>query len=121
MSALVGIVMGSDSDRDVMEKAGAMLDRFGIERARHAQLTLPSERVAHKDRRVFFSQRAQTGPHRWAADPHHAGQVALGRQPGARAEAAAVDQLPDVRDDGGGAIGRVRWLDSEGHDWIDQL
>lgn len=31
MSALVGIVMGSDSDLPVMEKAGAVLDRFGIE------------------------------------------------------------------------------------------
>ena len=31
MSALVGIVMGSDSDRPVMEKAGGVLDRFGIE------------------------------------------------------------------------------------------
>ena len=31
MSALVGIVMGSDSDMPVMEKAGAVLDRFGIE------------------------------------------------------------------------------------------
>ena len=27
---LVGIIMGSDSDRDVMEKAGGVLDRFGI-------------------------------------------------------------------------------------------
>lgn len=31
MSALVGIVMGSDSDMPVMEKAGTVLDRFGIE------------------------------------------------------------------------------------------
>lgn len=31
MSALVGIVMGSDSDMPVMEKAGAVLDRFGVE------------------------------------------------------------------------------------------
>ena len=31
MSALVGIVMGSDSDRPVMDKAHAVLDRFGIE------------------------------------------------------------------------------------------
>ncbi len=31
MAALVGIVMGSDSDLPVMEKAGAVLDRFGIE------------------------------------------------------------------------------------------
>ena len=31
MAALVGIVMGSDSDMPVMEKAGAVLDRFGIE------------------------------------------------------------------------------------------
>jgi len=31
MSALVGIVMGSESDMPVMEKAGAVLDRFGIE------------------------------------------------------------------------------------------
>ena len=30
MSALVGIVMGSDSDMAVMEKAGAVLDRFAI-------------------------------------------------------------------------------------------
>lgn len=30
MSALVGIVMGSDSDRLVMEKAGTVLDRFGV-------------------------------------------------------------------------------------------
>jgi 5-(carboxyamino)imidazole ribonucleotide mutase len=30
MSALVGIVMGSDSDMPVMEKAGAVLDRFDI-------------------------------------------------------------------------------------------
>jgi 5-(carboxyamino)imidazole ribonucleotide mutase len=30
MSALVGIVMGSDSDMPVMEKAGTVLDRFGI-------------------------------------------------------------------------------------------
>jgi 5-(carboxyamino)imidazole ribonucleotide mutase len=30
MSALVGIVMGSDSDMPVMEKAGAVLDRFGV-------------------------------------------------------------------------------------------
>ena len=28
--ALVGIVMGSDSDMPVMEKAGAVLDRFGV-------------------------------------------------------------------------------------------
>jgi 5-(carboxyamino)imidazole ribonucleotide mutase len=31
MSALVGIIMGSDSDLPVMEKAVAVLDRFGIE------------------------------------------------------------------------------------------
>ena len=31
MSTLVGIVMGSDSDMPVMEKAGAVLDRFGVE------------------------------------------------------------------------------------------
>ena len=31
MAALVGIVMGSDSDLPVMEKAGGVLDRFGIE------------------------------------------------------------------------------------------
>ena len=31
MSALVGIVMGSKSDMPVMEKAGAVLDRFGVE------------------------------------------------------------------------------------------
>lgn len=31
MSALVGIVMGSDSDMPVMEKAGVVLERFGIE------------------------------------------------------------------------------------------
>ncbi|MGH2755461.1 MAG: 5-(carboxyamino)imidazole ribonucleotide mutase [Actinomycetota bacterium] len=31
MSALVGIVMGSDSDMPVMEKAGTVLDRFGVE------------------------------------------------------------------------------------------
>ena len=31
MSALVGIVMGSESDMPVMEKAGAVLDRFGVE------------------------------------------------------------------------------------------
>ncbi len=31
MSAQVGIVMGSDSDMPVMEKAGEVLDRFGIE------------------------------------------------------------------------------------------
>lgn len=31
MAAQVGIVMGSDSDLPVMEKAGAVLDRFGIE------------------------------------------------------------------------------------------
>ncbi|MDQ3952958.1 MAG: 5-(carboxyamino)imidazole ribonucleotide mutase [Actinomycetota bacterium] len=31
MSALVGIVMGSDSDMPVMEKAGGVLDRFGVE------------------------------------------------------------------------------------------
>lgn len=31
MSALVGIAMGSDSDLPVMEKAGGVLDRFGIE------------------------------------------------------------------------------------------
>lgn len=31
MSALVGIVMGSDSDRPVMDKAHAVLERFGIE------------------------------------------------------------------------------------------
>lgn len=30
MSALVGIVMGSDSDMPVMEKAGGVLDRFAI-------------------------------------------------------------------------------------------
>jgi 5-(carboxyamino)imidazole ribonucleotide mutase len=30
MSALVGIVMGSDSDLPVMEKAGTVLDRFAI-------------------------------------------------------------------------------------------
>lgn len=30
MSALVGIVMGSDSDMPVMEKAGGVLDRFGV-------------------------------------------------------------------------------------------
>jgi 5-(carboxyamino)imidazole ribonucleotide mutase len=30
MSALVGIVMGSDSDMPVMEKAGTVLDRFAI-------------------------------------------------------------------------------------------
>ena len=30
MSPRVGIVMGSDSDRPVMEKAGAVLDRFGV-------------------------------------------------------------------------------------------
>jgi 5-(carboxyamino)imidazole ribonucleotide mutase len=30
LSALVGIVMGSDSDRPMMEKAGDVLDRFGI-------------------------------------------------------------------------------------------
>jgi 5-(carboxyamino)imidazole ribonucleotide mutase len=31
MSALVGIVMGSDSDLPVMEKAGGVLERFGID------------------------------------------------------------------------------------------
>jgi 5-(carboxyamino)imidazole ribonucleotide mutase len=31
MSAVVGIVMGSDSDLAVMEKAGEVLDRFGVE------------------------------------------------------------------------------------------
>lgn len=31
MSALVGIVMGSDSDRPTMDKAHAVLERFGIE------------------------------------------------------------------------------------------
>ena len=31
MSALVGIVMGSDSDMPVMQKAGDVLDRFGVE------------------------------------------------------------------------------------------
>ncbi|MEA2452049.1 MAG: 5-(carboxyamino)imidazole ribonucleotide mutase [Actinomycetota bacterium] len=31
MSALVGIIMGSDSDMPVMEKAVAVLERFGIE------------------------------------------------------------------------------------------
>ena len=31
MSALVGIIMGSDSDMPVMEKAAAVLDRFGVE------------------------------------------------------------------------------------------
>lgn len=31
MSALVGIIMGSDSDMPVMEKAVAVLDRFGVE------------------------------------------------------------------------------------------
>ena len=31
MSALVGIVMGSDSDMPVMEKAGGVLDRFGVD------------------------------------------------------------------------------------------
>lgn len=31
MSALVGIVMGSDSDKQVMDKAHAVLERFGIE------------------------------------------------------------------------------------------
>jgi 5-(carboxyamino)imidazole ribonucleotide mutase len=31
LSALVGIVMGSDSDMPVMEKAGGVLDRFDIE------------------------------------------------------------------------------------------
>ena len=31
MAPQVGIVMGSDSDMPVMEKAGAVLDRFGIE------------------------------------------------------------------------------------------
>ncbi|HWL64704.1 MAG TPA: 5-(carboxyamino)imidazole ribonucleotide mutase [Actinomycetota bacterium] len=31
MGALVGIVMGSDSDMPVMEKAGAVLDRFEID------------------------------------------------------------------------------------------
>lgn len=30
MSATVGIIMGSESDMGVMEKAGAVLDRFGI-------------------------------------------------------------------------------------------
>ena len=30
MTTLVGIVMGSDSDLPVMEKAGAVLDRFGV-------------------------------------------------------------------------------------------
>jgi 5-(carboxyamino)imidazole ribonucleotide mutase len=30
MSALVGIVMGSDSDMSVMEKAGGVLDHFGV-------------------------------------------------------------------------------------------
>ena len=31
MTKKVAILMGSGSDRPVMEKAGAMLDRFGIE------------------------------------------------------------------------------------------
>ncbi len=31
MSALVGIVMGSDSDMPVVEKAGTVLDRFGVD------------------------------------------------------------------------------------------
>ncbi|MDQ4094769.1 MAG: 5-(carboxyamino)imidazole ribonucleotide mutase [Actinomycetota bacterium] len=31
MSALVGIVMGSDSDMPTMEKAGTVLNRFGVE------------------------------------------------------------------------------------------
>jgi len=31
MSAEVGIIMGSESDMPVMEKAGAVLERFGIE------------------------------------------------------------------------------------------
>ena len=31
MSARVGIVMGSDSDMPVMEKAGTVLDRFGVD------------------------------------------------------------------------------------------
>ena len=30
MNAVVGIVMGSDSDMPIMEKAGAVLDRFGV-------------------------------------------------------------------------------------------
>ncbi|MDQ3954621.1 MAG: AIR carboxylase family protein, partial [Actinomycetota bacterium] len=30
MSAQVGIVMGSDSDMPVMQKAGDVLDRFGV-------------------------------------------------------------------------------------------
>ncbi|MDQ3645804.1 MAG: 5-(carboxyamino)imidazole ribonucleotide mutase [Actinomycetota bacterium] len=31
MAAVVGIIMGSESDMPVMEKAGAVLDRFGVE------------------------------------------------------------------------------------------
>ena len=31
MAVQVGIVMGSDSDLPIMEKAGAVLDRFGVE------------------------------------------------------------------------------------------
>ena len=31
MSALVGIVMGSDSDLPIMEKAGGVLERFGVD------------------------------------------------------------------------------------------
>ena len=38
--------------------------------------------------------------------PDLARELALGRQTGAGSEGAAVDQRPDVSDDGGGAVGR---------------
>jgi 5-(carboxyamino)imidazole ribonucleotide mutase len=45
MSVQVGIIMGSESDLPVMEKAGAVLDRFGIE---HEIEVMSAHRKPHR-------------------------------------------------------------------------
>src|SRR5439155_17941775 len=67
------------------------------------------------------AKRAQSGAHGRTADADLPREVALGRKPRAGAERAAVDQLPDVRDDRRRAVVRVMPLSNRAHDWIDQL
>ena len=98
---------------------GEKAERVGAERRRSVRDV--GARSAARADDAEGGERAQPGAHRGAADPHLAGEVAFGGQPGAGAQAAAVDQLPDVRHHGGGAVVRVRRLEAHVHDWIDQL
>ena len=83
---------------------GEKAERVGAERRRSVRNV--GARSAARSDDAEGGERAQPGAHRRAADAHLAGEVAFGRQAGAGAEAAAVDQLPDVRHHGGGAVVR---------------